>query len=383
MFLESTIKRNKALVQAAFKFHKDRCIEPNTYLIDLDCLLENARTIKQKADKYGIDLFFMTKQIGRNPYISKKLVELGYKGAVVVDFEEAEVMMKNNIPICNVGHLVQIPSSLVKKIVDYGAEYITIYSIEKLREINEAAKELKKKQKIIIRVLNNDDVIYSGQAGGFYKEDIDMLANEFKALENVELEGLTTFPCFLFDEKEKNIKPTNNIDTLKEFQDEFKKNNMVIKELNMPSVTCTKTLDMIHELGGTQGEPGHGLTGTTPDINGEEVPAIVYVSEISHNFKGKSYCFGGGYYRRGHLENALVGTSIESSKKTKAIGTTPESIDYHIEIDEECTVSNTVIMAFRTQIFVTRSKVAIVEGLSSGNPVISSIYNSFGDLIKN
>lgn len=383
MFLESTINKNKKLIEAAFKFHKDRCIEPNTYLIDLDGLLENARAIKEKADKYKIDLFFMTKQIGRNPYISKKLMELGYKGAVVVDFEEAEVMMKNNIPICNVGHLVQIPSSLVKRIVDYGAEYITIYSIEKLREINEAAKELKKKQKVMIRVLNEDDVIYSGQVGGFYKEDINRIVNELKTLENVEIVGLTTFPCFLFNEKEKNINPTNNIDTLKEFQEEFKKNNIIIKELNMPSVTCIKTLDMIYELGGTQGEPGHGLTGTTPDINGEEIPSMIYVSEISHNFKGKSYCFGGGYYRRGHLESALVGENIKNCKKVKAIGPTPESIDYHIEIDEECTVGNAVIMAFRTQIFVTRSKVAIVEGLNSGNPVISSIYNSLGELIGN
>jgi predicted amino acid racemase len=324
----------------------------------------------------------MTKQIGRNPYMAKKLMKLGYKGAVVVDFEEAEVMMKNNIPICNVGHLVQIPSRLIKKIVSYGVNYITVYSIEKLREINEAAKELNTKQKIMIRVLNSDNIIYSGQGAGFYKEDIKKIVQELKSLDNVELVGLTTFPCFLFDEIEKKIKPTRNVDTLKEIKKEFEKNNINITELNMPSVTCIKTLDLIKELGGTQGEPGHGLTGTTPDINGAEIPSMVYVSEISHNFQGKAYCFGGGYYRRGHLENALVGKTMDSSKKVKVIAPTPESIDYHIEISEGCQVGYTVIMSFRTQIFVTRSKVAIVEGLSQGKPVISSIYNSLGELIE-
>ena len=362
-------------------YHKDGKIEPNTYVIDLDSLLKNAKDIKEKADKYKIDLFFMTKQFGRNPYISKKLMEIGYKGAVVVDFEEAEVMMKNDISICNVGHLVQIPSRLVKKIVNYGVDYITVYSIEKLKEVNEAAKALNKKQKVMIRVLNSEDIIYSGQVGGFYKEDIKKIVEEIKYLKNIELTGLTTFPCFIFDENEKKVKPTKNIDTLKEFKEEFKKNNIDIQELNMPSVTCSKTLDLIKDLGGTQGEPGHGLTGTTPDINGIEIPSMIYVSEISHNFQGQAYCFGGGYYRRGHLQNALVGTCINNCKKVKAIGPNSESIDYYIAINEECNVGETVIMAFRTQVFVTRSKVAIIEGLSTGKPVISSIYNSLGQLI--
>ncbi|WP_066504596.1 YhfX family PLP-dependent enzyme [Abyssisolibacter fermentans] len=382
MFLESTITRNRELIETAFSFHTEGKIEPNTYLLDLDNILKNARAIKEKADKLGIDLFFMTKQIGRNPYVAKKLMELGYKGAVVVDFEEAQVMMKNNIPICNVGHLVQIPSRLVKKIVSYGVDFITVYSIEKLREVNAAAKELNIKQKIMIRVLNSNHVIYPGQAGGFYKDDIKKIVEELKSLDHVELVGLTTFPCFLYDEKEKKVKATRNVGSLKEIQEEFKNNNINISELNMPSVTCIQTLDLINELGGTQGEPGHALTGTTPDVNGVEIPSMVYVSEISHNFQGQAYCFGGGYYRRGHLEDALVGKTMDSSKKVKAIAPTPESIDYHIAISEECQVGDTVIMVFRTQIFVTRSKVAIVEGLSQGKPIISSIYNSLGELIK-
>ena len=37
-----------------------------------------------------------------------------------------------------------------------------------------------------------------------------------------------------------------------------------------------------------------------------EIPALVYVSEISHNLDGHSYFYGGGYYRRGHFENVEV-----------------------------------------------------------------------------
>ena len=70
------------------------------------------------------------------------------------------------------------------------------------------------------------------------------------------------------------------------------------------------------KMGGNCGEPGHGLTGTTPlhaaCAEEPEIPAIVYVSEVSHNFQGKAYCYGGGHYRRSHVKQALVGRSEET-----------------------------------------------------------------------
>ena len=96
---------------------KEGVIEPDTYVIDLDRTIENAKRIKEEADKYNVKLYFMSKQIGRNPLVCKELMKLGYEGAVVVDFREAEVMINNGIKIGHVGHLVQIPTSLLKKVV--------------------------------------------------------------------------------------------------------------------------------------------------------------------------------------------------------------------------------------------------------------------------
>ena len=73
----------------------------------------------------------MLKQIGRNPYLAKQLMDMGYKGAVVVDFREAEIMMQHHIPIGNVGHLVQVPKGLLPKVVAYKPEVITVFSLEK------------------------------------------------------------------------------------------------------------------------------------------------------------------------------------------------------------------------------------------------------------
>lgn len=382
MFLEKTINRNRKLVQAAFKLHKEGLIMPDTYLIDLDTLIENAKKIKEEADKYGIKLYFMSKQIGRNPLVCKEFMKLGYDGAVVVDFKEAEVMIDNNIKIGHVGHLVQIPKNLIEKVIKSRPDYITVYSIEKAKELNEVCSKLGLNQKIMLRVLDENDNLYSGQYGGFKLNELKSIGEELTKLKSLNLAGVTSFPCFLFNEEINEIKRTNNIDTIKKAKEILEKEfNIKIDQLNMPSATCVNSIEKIYREGGTHGEPGHGLTGSTPYHkfnDGAEFPAMVYVSEVSHNLQDKAYCYGGGHYRRSHMENALVGQDLENSKIIKVIPPTDESIDYHFELSENCKVSDTVVMAFRTQIFVTRSNVAIVKGIKSGNPEIIGIYDSQG-----
>lgn len=386
MFLEKTIERNRELVQATFKLHKDGLLLPDTYVIDLDTLIENAKKIKDEADKYGIKLYFMTKQIGRNPLICKEFMKLGYDGAVVVDFKEAETMIDNGIKIGHVGHLVQIPKALIEKVIKSRPDYITVYSIEKAKEINEVCERLNIKQNIMLRVLGENDNLYSGQYGGFKLNELKKFGEELVKLNNIKIAGVTSFPCFLFNEESNEIKRTNNIDTIKEAKEILEKEfNVKIEQLNMPSATCVNSIKSIYEEGGTHGEPGHGLTGSTPyhkANDGAELPAMVYLSEVSHNLLDRSYCYGGGHYRRSHMENALVGTDIDNSKMIKVIPPTDESIDYHFELSENCKVSDTVIMAFRTQIFVTRSNVAIVKGIKSGKPEIVRIYDSQGRRIN-
>ena len=382
MFLDKAIERNKELVKVAFDFHNKGILEPDTYIIDLDRIVENAKIIKEEADKYGIKLYFMSKQFGRNPLVCKKFMELGYEGAVVVDFKEAEVMIDNGIKIGHIGHLVQIPTSLIKRVVNSRPEYITVYSVEKAIEINKVCEELGIIQKIMLRVLDKDDYLYSGQYGGFFLEELEEKSRELMKLKYLKIAGITSFPCFLYKEETNKIEATDNIKTIKKAKELLEeKFDIKIEQLNMPSATCTESIKLISANGGTHGEPGHGLTGTTPFHkynDGVEVPSMVYLSEISHNLKSNSYCYGGGHYRRSHMENAIVGKSLEDSKWVKVVPPTDESIDYHLQLKENLNVGDTVVMAFRTQIFVTRSNVAIIQGLSSNNPKLVGLYNSLG-----
>ncbi len=99
-----------------------------------------------------------------------------------------------------------------------------------------------------------------------------------------------------------------------------------------------------------------------------------------HHFRGDSYCYGGGYYRRGHAQHALVFTP-ENQKITETNLKTVDdsSIDYTLPLAGEYPVSSAVVLCFRTQIFVTRSDVVLVSGIHRGEPKIVGRYDSLGN----
>lgn len=382
MFVEQTRKRNRELVDAAFYFHQSGQLLPDSYLIDVDAFCENGKKILAEAKKHDFRMYFMLKQVGRNPYLAKKLIELGYDGAVTVDFKEALTMLEHEIPIGNVGHLVQVPAAMVEKIVAYAPEVMTVYSLDKVYAIDQAAEKLGKKQGILLRVFGANDMIYSGQTAGFTLNEMQEAVLEIKEnCPNIVIAGVTSFPCYLYKEETGEIAATENLHTLlaaKERLEALGYHDLIV---NTPSATCVQTVDRMVKFGGNCGEPGHGLTGTTPlhaVSDQPEIPAMVYVSEISHNFLGKAYCYGGGHYRRSHMSHALVGKDEQTARMLSVLAPSDESIDYHFGLSEQCEVGETVVMAFRSQIFVTRSDVVLVEGISSGRPRIVGVYDSQG-----
>lgn len=385
MFLDKVIKRNRALVDATVNFHKSGLLEPDTYVVDVDTFLKNSKLILDKANSLDIKLYFMLKQIGRNPYLAKKLVEMGYIGAVVVDFRCGQLMKDHNIPIGNVGHLVQPPQSQLASFIDYGIDVFTVFSMEKLIEINKAAKKVNKVQDVIIKVSDEDDLFYSGQMSGIKNSDLKRFITKAKALNNIKIVGATAFPCYLYDEEVKQVVSTPNYESVKKAVEIMQAEGLDVKQINTPSTTSVSTLELMSEGIGNYGEPGHGLSGTTPahayaDL--EEVPAVLYLSEISHNFRGKSYCYGGGHYRRSHVENCLIVNKDLSEHKSKVYPVDDDSIDYYFEIKDPQEVSASVIMAFRFQMFVTRSKVVLIEGLSNNDPRIVGVYNGLGHVYE-
>jgi len=123
MFLDALKRQNPRFIECAAELLKSNQVLPDTYIIDVDQFVENARVIKKTADEYGVTLYAMTKQFGRNPVLAKLLIdELGYDGIVCVDFKEARHYSDLGINVSHVGHLVQPPTGIVHECSskDYG-----------------------------------------------------------------------------------------------------------------------------------------------------------------------------------------------------------------------------------------------------------------------
>ncbi len=386
MFLQALLEKNRPLAELGLKWQQNGKILPDTYLLDLDTICQNAAAMKAEADKYGIRLYFMLKQIGRNPVVARALMDIGFAGAVCVDYREALTMIENHIPLGNVGHLVQVPTAAMDTIVAAHPDIMTVYTLDKVRQIVQSAQKQGFVQPIMLRVLDKGDMLYSGQYGGFWLSELEQVTDEIEKIPGVRIAGVCSFPCFLYDEAKADICPTPNLKTVQKAAEYLRGRGYQKLQLNMPSASCVHSIAMAAAAGATHMEPGHGLTGTTPyhatHSDAVEKPAYLYVSEVSHTLGDVSFCYAGGHYRRGHMKNALVGQKLEDAKLVTAVPPTDESIDYHFELEAPCKVGDSVLLCFRTQIFVTRSEVAVVKGLAEGKPECLGIWSALGQRIR-
>ena len=63
MFLDRLLKTNRPLAELALAWERTGVVLPDTYLIDLDALCENARAIKDEADRCGIKWGKMVREV--------------------------------------------------------------------------------------------------------------------------------------------------------------------------------------------------------------------------------------------------------------------------------------------------------------------------------
>ena len=364
MFLNRLRENNPALIDFARYALRQGELPPNTYILDRCAIRENAQAMLNTAKENNVHLYFMLKQLGRNPLIGQMLDELGFDGAVAVDADEALSYLKNGVHLAHAGHLVQIPQGQVEAIVAARPEVITVYSVEKAAAISEAAGKLGSCQPVMLRVYGPDSPCYPGQSGGFSLDELDRVVTELEKLPHVKIAGVTAFPCFLYDEERTANEPTPSVKAVLEAKARLESRGYTGLQVNLPSATCCATIPRIAALGGTHGEPGHGLTGTTLLHAATAQPERVgylYLTEVSHNAGGKACCYGGGYYRRGHLKSALCGGSAAEEKLLDVMPVSRDNIDYYFELSEPRPVGEPVILCFRTQIFTTRSRVAVVD----------------------
>jgi predicted amino acid racemase len=174
----------------------------------------------------------------------------------------------------------------------------------------------------------------------------------------------------------------------------LKKNGFEIKQINAPGTTSTRTLERLAQKGATHVEPGHGMTGTTPAhafYDFPEIPAVLYVSEISHIYGKYAYFYGGGLYVDPVFSpypiKALMGRDSDGILKGRYETKLPDpsSIDYYgmlIPGSEKVSVGDTVILGFRPQIFHSRGQVSVIKRVKTGKVEVLGLWNSIGQKVE-
>ena len=211
-------------------------------------------------------------------------------------------------------------------------------------------------------------------------------------MEGGRFAGITTFPALLFDPETRRVRPTPNLATLERAAEALARAGRSGIEINAPGTTSTAVVAALAEAGATQIEPGNGLHGTTAlhvfeDL--PELPAVLYLTEVSHLGGGKAYCFGGGFYIDPIFPPYDVKAIVTDAPTTDATALLsvevppPSAIDYYAMIDatgpRRPRVGDTAIFGFRGQAFVTRAYVVGVSGIASGKFEVESLENGFGE----
>jgi len=412
MFLDNTIKYNPRLIETAVRLHQSGQIPANTYLIDLDTVRRNAERMQVESERTGVRLYFMTKQFNRNPLVAWGIVKSGIPSAVAVEMQCARFLSRYDVPVGHVGHLVPIPKHEVPHVLEMDPEVITVFNTEKAKQISDAAVKLGRVQKLLLRVRGIDDIIFPNEEGGFTLEEIALACRLIETYPGVKVVGVTSYPAVLYNETSGTGEPAENYNSMLKAVEIMRGEGIEIEQINAPGDTSTRMLEIIAGLGGTHGEPGHGIFATTPWHLADELPekpAMIYVNEISHSFGGNAFVFGGGFYvcyvtgaegayhkfRKSYswTPNALVGDSPENIFDTKVpvdgksfLGHDRNATDYlsslHPEPGTKLKVGDSVVYGFRAQVFVSRSHVAVVSGLQNGgDPKLLGVFDKANNLL--
>ncbi|MFJ8954733.1 YhfX family PLP-dependent enzyme [Streptomyces sp. NPDC102381] len=384
MFLDSLLTRNPELADAAADLHRRGEIPPDTYVMDLDAIEANATLLAAEADRLGLSLWFVVKQLGRNPELIRAIARHIPRYAAI-DPPEARTLHAAGAQAGNLGHLVQIPRRALPEMLAWHPETVTVYDLANARAVSQAARELGFVQDVLIRLEGAAGSVYPGQEGGVPLAGLDAFAAEVERLPGVRIAGVTAFPCVLCDPATGAPVATPNFELALKARQALATRGHTDLKLSAPSATSMATLPLLAELGATHGEPGHSLTGTTPlhahDLTQPEKPAYVYVTEVAHTLAdGRPAVYGGGFYPRSGIKTALL---PRAGERLRVQGAPAENIDYYRLLDApapgaDVRVGDTALLAFRTQIFVTRSTVAVVEGLATGAPRLLGLYDAQG-----
>jgi predicted amino acid racemase len=406
-YLDNLMEQNPILAEYSARLYLDNKLPVGTYVLDLDAHVRNASIMIEEARRSKLHMYYMSKQIARNPIVAQAVVNTGFDGLVTVEPQELRSLSRYGIKVAHVGHLENTPENDIDFVLkEVKPEVMTVFNVEKAKMISDHALRLGKRQDLLIRPIGPRDVTFPYMEGGFPEKDAIEAIKKINTFEGVRVVGLTNFPCLLYELTAGKPIPTENLETLIRLRSEVERQGIEISQMNTPPFCTSKTIPIYAAKGSTHLEPGLGISGMSPwqiyapELH-REIPAATYVTEVSHFVGDFGYVYGGGFTYIEIYEFSKNGIPYSPDPllcKMKAlVGRTPGEamrnpvdaehyhgiLDYHARLyrNPGVKVGDVAVYGFRTQMFVTRAQVAVVAGTSTNNPELVGIFDQANNLI--
>jgi predicted amino acid racemase len=258
-------------------------------------------------------------------------------------------------------------------------------------------------QKVLIRVNGPEDILLPAVGGGTTEaEALDLIAR-IDSLDGLSFAGLTSYPGVRFDLTRIQRVRTTNFETMMRVREAVEEQlGLEVEHLNPPGNNCADSLDLLAEGGATHCEPGQAFVGRLV-ANGftdqPEVPAIAYVSEVTHHWAGVPYYYAPSMVANDtigiwhHTYYDILGASVsrtgvdplDNLVRTHAqsfAASDPSAWIYGaLQLGRRATaeVGETVVCGFRSQVYRSNGgRTAVVDGIQSGEPTVVGFYDRNG-----
>jgi predicted amino acid racemase len=387
--VQRMLERNPNLVDAAIELHQSGQIPPGTYLLDLDAIADNARAMAEAGRRLGLRVYAMTKQDGHNPYLGRIVVDAGMDAIVAVEAIEANILSRFGLPLGHIGHLSNIPKHQVARMVALGPDAITVHSYEAARAVSEAAKSQGRTQALYVRVNRPEDESFPGMVGGWSEDECVEGIRPLLDLPNVEVAGLTTHPAISYAHQDAwTVQPTDAFFTMLRAKEALEAGlGLADLRVNCAANCNSATFETLARYGATDVEPGSGISGSSlyhlyQDL--PERPAQVYVSEVMHHWQGDTYTLGGGltwlFQPDQWVPHCMVGSTFDEARARVMTMRLKGVVDYFGACPHDGAPpqvgATAVYPLLLPQIFMNRSYVAAVSGISRGAPQLEGLFDS-------
>lgn len=385
------------MLESAIRLHQEGAIPPSTHLIDLDAVSENAGAIADAARRLSLTAFAMTKQDGHEPHMTGLVLDRGFHGVTAVEAMQAYRIRRHGFPLGNVGHTSQLPRAEVERILAMDPQFVTVYTVEAARRVSAACVALGRTQPLYVTVGRPGDEGTDAELfGGWNEADCVEGIRPILSLPHVSIVGIAQHVTIDYPSQDDPYKarPTEAFFTALRARERLE-SGLGLENLRINcSGNCNAvTAEILAGYGATDIEPGAALVGSGRFhalLDMPEVPAQVFVSEITHHWAGNAYAIGGGFGFVWEMDGSLapfrgiVGRTLDEARCQQLDFLGPPWYDvYGLFRDPEgaAEIGDTLLFVHLPQVIMERCYVAAVSGISRQAPIVEALLDSEGTVL--